>query len=338
MPLRFTRVADQQAREATDNSTAPQITAEIPVHEVETSIKRGAAWAVGSQIASQAIRIVGIVVLARLLSKQDYGSAGLAVIVASYSVMLGDLGYGTALVQRPKISQRSASTAFWAAIAAGGICFVVTAVAAYPAARILGTPEITWLVIAGGSTLFLVALGSASNALLTRGMRFGVIQAIGVIALVTATACSTTSAVLAAGPWALVTQQVVLAGDDFDPVHFRSEVATVSPVLVGPNFGRCRGSRCLSPPAASYSPPIVGNGAFGWKVGGDRRARHMDILHGHCYRTADADCSASRTSDLRWFRQDARPYRPGRGNLAKRCDFACRCDIAGAFWANWSRT
>ena len=103
MPLRFTRVADQQAREATNISTAPQITAEIPVHDVETSIRRGAAWAVSSQIASQAIRIVGVVVLARLLSKQDYGSAGLAVIVASYSVMLGDLGYGTALVQRPKI-------------------------------------------------------------------------------------------------------------------------------------------------------------------------------------------------------------------------------------------
>jgi O-antigen/teichoic acid export membrane protein len=188
------------------------MTAEIPVHEVETSLRRGAAWAVSSQIVSQAIRIVGVVVLARLLSKQDYGSAGLAVTVASYSVMLGDLGYGTALVQRPKISQHSASTAFWAAIAAGGICFVITALAAYPAARILGTPEITWLVIAGGSTLFLVALGSASNALLTRRMRFGAIQAIGVIALVTATACSTTSAVLAAGPWALVTQQVVLAG------------------------------------------------------------------------------------------------------------------------------
>jgi O-antigen/teichoic acid export membrane protein len=125
--------------------------------------------------------------------------------------MLGDLGYGTALVQRPTISQRSASTAFWACITAGAICFLVTAVAAYPAARILGTPEVTWLVIAGGSTLFLVAIGSASNALLTRGMRFGLIQAIGVIALLTATACSTTSAVLAAGPWALVAQQVVLA-------------------------------------------------------------------------------------------------------------------------------
>jgi PST family polysaccharide transporter len=63
----------------------------------------------------------------------------------------------------------------------------------------------------GGFTLFLVALGATSNALLTRSMSFGVIQAASLIGTVIATAFAITIAALGAGAWALALQQVVLA-------------------------------------------------------------------------------------------------------------------------------
>ena len=68
------------------------------------------------------------------------------------------------------------------------------------------------LLIAGGLTLLLVALGSASNAFLTRSMSFGVIQGATVTAALVAMACAVGAAYLGAGAWALVLQQVVLAG------------------------------------------------------------------------------------------------------------------------------
>jgi O-antigen/teichoic acid export membrane protein len=184
---------------------------DVAPHEIERSLKRGVFWALGAQVGLQAIRLVGVIVLARLLTPDDYGTAALAVTLASFSMILGDLGYGTALVQASTASQRWASTACWCALAAGLTGFGFVALGAYPAARALNEPEVTGLVIAAGLTLFLVAAGSTSNALLTRSMTFGVIQSAGVAASAFATASAIAAAALGAGAWALVLQQVALA-------------------------------------------------------------------------------------------------------------------------------
>ena len=184
---------------------------DVAPHEIERALKRGAVWALGSQVAVQAIRSAGVVVLARLLTPSDYGIAALAITIGTYSMILGDLGYGTALVQARNASQRRASTAYWCALGAGMIGSGIVVLGAYPAARLLGESEVTGLVIAGGLTFFLVAAGSTSNALLTRSMSFGVIQGAGMIATLIATACAIAAAALGAGAWALVLQQVVLA-------------------------------------------------------------------------------------------------------------------------------
>ena len=184
---------------------------DVAPHDIGRSLKRGAIWAIGSQVAIQSVRLVGVVALARLLTPNDYGLAALAVTLASFSVTLGDFGFGTALVQARTASQRWASTTFWSAVAAGTIGSGLAALAAYPAALALGEPAVAPLLIAGGLTLLLVAAGSASNALLTRSMSFGVIQGASLCASMTAMVCAVAAASLGAGAWALVLQQLVLA-------------------------------------------------------------------------------------------------------------------------------
>ncbi len=190
---------------------ATRAPADVAPHEVERSLKHGAIWALGTQVASQAIRFGGVIVLARLLTPSDYGAAALALAIASYSMILGDLGYGGALIQAKRAPQRLASTAFWSALASGGLGTACVALAAYPIALALGDPQIALLAMAGGLTLFIVAAGSASNALLARAMRFDIIQGASLAALLVATASGVTSAALGAGAWALVIQQLVLS-------------------------------------------------------------------------------------------------------------------------------
>lgn len=238
--------------EETERLRGKQPPADIESHEVERSLKRGAFWALGSQIAVQAIRFSSVVVLARLLTPDDYGAAAIAVTIGSFSVILGDLGYGTALVQASTATQRWASTAFWCAIGAGLAGSALAAMAAYPAALAVHDSEVTALVMVGGLTLFLVAASSTSNALLKRSMSFGAIQTAGVIAWVAATAGSIVAAVLGAGAWALVLQQVVLA-------------AATSTILIlwarwRPSFEFSRDAfRSLS----KFAFPLTGGQAFG---------------------------------------------------------------------------
>ena len=116
---------------------------DVAPHEIERSLKRGAVWAIGSQVAVQGIRFVSVVVLARLLTPSDYGAAAFAITLASFSMILGDLGYGTALVQAATASQRWASTACWCALGAGAVGSGLAALGAYPVALALGEPEVT---------------------------------------------------------------------------------------------------------------------------------------------------------------------------------------------------
>ncbi len=180
-------------------------------HQINRMVKRGALWAFGSQVGGQIIRFLSVIVLARLLTPDDYGAASIAISLATFSAILGDLGYGTALVQSKEATQRNASTAYWSALAAGALCSACAALGAYPAALLLGEPQVTGLVIAGGLTFLLVATSSTSNALLTRSMSFGVLQGVTLAASAVAAGIAMTAAALGAGPWALVLQQVVLA-------------------------------------------------------------------------------------------------------------------------------
>ena len=202
------------ARGVPPGETSPPygtVPSDVAPHRIERVLKRGAVWTLGSQFGVQAVRFIGVIVLARLLSPDAYGAAAFAVTIASFSGVLGDVGYGMALIQAEKATQRWASTAFWCALGAGTIGSIIVAICAYPAALALDEPEVAPLAIAGGMTLFLVGVGAASNALLTRSMSFGILQGATLVAWILATGSAVAAAALGAGAWALVLQQVLLA-------------------------------------------------------------------------------------------------------------------------------
>src|SRR3954470_2651338 len=94
-----------------NTSGAAQPPRDVAGHQINRMVKRGALWAFGSQVGGQIIRFLSVIVLARLLTPNDYGAASIAISLATFSAILGDLGYGTALVQSAEATQRGASTA-----------------------------------------------------------------------------------------------------------------------------------------------------------------------------------------------------------------------------------
>ena len=185
---------------------------DVAGRELERSLRVGAAWAFGTQVGQQVIRFLAVFALARLLTPNDYGAASLAVTLASYSALIGDLGFGPALVQASSVSQGTASTVFWVTAIAGTIFWAIAALGAYPAAAIVDEPEVANLILVGGSTLALSAVGAASAALLTRTMNFRVLQGANLVGWAVASICAVAAALAGAGPWSLVSQQVVLIG------------------------------------------------------------------------------------------------------------------------------
>ena len=169
----------------------------------------GITWKLVGQVTIQLIRLLTVAVLARFLTPADYGAAAIAIALATFAPTVADMGIGSALVQAQTASRLVRSTAFWASIGFGIGLFVLIAAAAEPVGRFLGEPQIAEMVVAGGLTFAIYSVGSTSQAMFMREMRFRSIELRNWLALLTGAVVAIIAAANGAGPWALVLQQVV---------------------------------------------------------------------------------------------------------------------------------
>ncbi len=72
----------------------------------------GLAWTAWGKGARTVLQLVVLLILARLLTPEEFGVIGAAMIVIGLSEILANVGLGPALVQRPRLRRRHVSTAF----------------------------------------------------------------------------------------------------------------------------------------------------------------------------------------------------------------------------------
>lgn len=90
---------------------------------------RGTFWSYLSVYSGKLLVFISTVILARLLSKSDFGVVGYAFIVTSFLDALNGLGIGPALIYH-KDELETADTAFWLGLAVGLGLFLITWLAA----------------------------------------------------------------------------------------------------------------------------------------------------------------------------------------------------------------
>ena len=70
------------------------------VPDLRARVLRGLVWVGASQVGAQLTRAVVAIVIARLLTPEEYGLAALALVFASLVMVFSDLALGAALIQR----------------------------------------------------------------------------------------------------------------------------------------------------------------------------------------------------------------------------------------------
>ena len=90
---------------------------------------RGTFWSYLSVYSGKLLVFISTIILARLLSKSDFGVVGYALVVTSFLDALNGLGIGPALIYHED-EPETADTAFWLGLAVGIGLFVITWLAA----------------------------------------------------------------------------------------------------------------------------------------------------------------------------------------------------------------
>jgi O-antigen/teichoic acid export membrane protein len=166
------------------------------------------AWSTADIVLRQGVGFAVTIILARLLTPEDFGTVALLTFFSSLSIVFVQGGLSAALIQRQSTSRDEESTVFWCNLAAGAL-FALALIAIAPlVARFYGYPVLAPMMLAAAGQVLLSALGSVQAALLTRNLEVGQLTKAGVGSSLMSGLLGVVAAMMGAGVWALVVQMV----------------------------------------------------------------------------------------------------------------------------------
>jgi len=201
--------------------------------ELKRKSVRGGAVAVGAQVAKLALQIGTVMVLARLLSPDDFGLTGMAATLTGFLGLFRDGGLGTATVQRHTVTHEQLSTLFWINVAIGAGLAALTIALAPALVRFYGEPRLFWIVIISGVAFVFNGLLTQHGALMSREMRFATQAQIDLTSLAISSAVGVVMAFLGWRYWSLVAMGVV------GPIVSAAGVWVAVPWVPGPPRRNC---------------------------------------------------------------------------------------------------
>ena len=168
-------------------------------------------WSAADVFLRQGLQIVVTVVLARLLSPEEFGIIALLSLFIGLSSVLVDSGFSSALIQKQDATHDEESTVFWFNLTIGILATGVLWIAAPYIADFYQQPVLVNVVYALSLTVALNASGAIHTALLTKRLDFLAQMKISAIATSISGALAIFLAWRGYGIWALVAQAVISA-------------------------------------------------------------------------------------------------------------------------------
>ncbi len=171
---------------------------------------RGGVVTLSAQVFKFVFSTVATIVLARLLTPQDYGLIGMVAILINFVGMFQYLGLSTATVKWSKLNHQQVSTLFWINMALSTVIMLITVASGPLLAWFYHEPRLIGITTGYGLTILFAGLAIQHEAILSRQMRFTAIVIIEVVALLIGFVSAVVAAWNGAGYWALVLNQMVM--------------------------------------------------------------------------------------------------------------------------------
>ena len=169
---------------------------------------KGTFWSAADAFLGQGMTFIVGLVLARLLSPEDYGLIGIVAIFTTILTGIVDSGFSNALIRKKDTTNEDYNTMFITnmvmSIALFGLLFVCSPLIADFFAR----QELIWLVRAMGLILILQALSITQVTILTKRIDFKTKAKASLISAVLSGAIGIGMAFTGFGVWSLVGQQL----------------------------------------------------------------------------------------------------------------------------------
>lgn len=136
------------------------------------SIFSSLLWRFGERLTAQAVTLIVSIVLARLLSPSDYGLLSMVMIFITFSEVLINNGFGTALIQKKNADDIDFSTVFYFQILFSLAIYILLFVASPYIGIFYGNKQIVPVLKLLGLRLIISAVNNVQHAYVSKHMLF----------------------------------------------------------------------------------------------------------------------------------------------------------------------
>lgn len=169
---------------------------------------RGVGWSAIDNVTQHAVSFVVSIVLARLLSPEDYGLLGIIAIFTAICTALINGGFGTALIRKKDATDDDYNTAFIVNIGMSLLLYAVIFFCAPFIARFFDRTELVSLTRISSLGMIIGALALVQQTRLTKRIDFKTQTKITLIASIASGVIGIVMAATGFGVWALVAQSL----------------------------------------------------------------------------------------------------------------------------------
>lgn len=169
----------------------------------------GAAISLGSQLGKFGAQLAYQILLARMLSPQDFGVVAMAAPILAFLQLFTELGLSQATIQRPRIGQGELSFLFWINVGASVLLGLATVAIAPLVGAFYGDLRVVGVTAVSGAMFVLSGLSSQHLALLNRNLAFGKLAVIDLCAFMLGAVAGLLFAAAGVGYWSILIAQAI---------------------------------------------------------------------------------------------------------------------------------
>ena len=175
-----------------------------------TTVVKGVIWSFAEKVSAQLVSFLVSVVLARILSPDDYGLVSMILVFITISDVFVNSGFTSALVQRKNASTLDFSTVYYSSQVLSVLIYLIIFISSPLIASFYSRPELVLLLRVFALKIPIGVLNSVQHAYVSRTMQFKKFFYSSLVGVIVSGFVGICLATFGFGVWALIAQYISL--------------------------------------------------------------------------------------------------------------------------------
>ena len=176
---------------------------------LKNKVFSGLKWTGVSSLLLNILRVIQISVLARFLTKEDFGIVAIVMIIISFVQMFLDMGIGQAIIHKQDITYDELNSLYWLNVAIGIFLYIILYIFSPFVEKFYHISKLSFFIRLVGLSLIIQSFGKQFYTLFEKELKFELISKIQIFSFIISVIISIIIAIIGFGIYALIIPSLI---------------------------------------------------------------------------------------------------------------------------------